>query len=43
MCIRDSVMDGKGVKMSKSQWNAVAPGEITKKYGADIYVYGRQV
>lgn len=22
--------------MSKSQWNAVAPGEITKKYGADI-------
>ena len=24
------VMDGKGVKMSKSQWNAVAPGEITK-------------
>ena len=30
------VMDGKGVKMSKSQWNAVAPGEITKKYGADI-------
>lgn len=30
------VMDGKGIKMSKSQWNAVAPGEITKKYGADI-------
>ena len=30
------VMDGKGVKMSKSQWNAVAPGEITKKYGSDI-------
>ncbi|WP_300920424.1 isoleucine--tRNA ligase, partial [uncultured Dubosiella sp.] len=30
------VMDEKGVKMSKSQWNAVAPGEITKKYGADI-------
>lgn len=30
------VMDGKGVKMSKSQWNAVAPSEITKKYGADI-------
>ena len=29
-------MDGKGVKMSKSQWNAVAPSEITKKYGADI-------
>lgn len=30
------VMDGKGVKMSKSQWNAVAPEAITKKYGADI-------
>ena len=30
------VMDEKGVKLSKSQWNAVAPGEITKKYGADI-------
>ncbi len=30
------VMDEKGVKMSKSQWNAVAPSEITKKYGADI-------
>ena len=30
------VMDGNGVKMSKSQWNAVAPAEITKKYGADI-------
>ncbi len=30
------VMDEKGVKMSKSQWNAVAPAEITKKYGADI-------
>lgn len=30
------VMDGKGVKMSKSQWNAVAPSAITKKYGADI-------
>lgn len=30
------VMDEKGVKMSKSQWNAVAPGEITKKNGADI-------
>lgn len=29
-------MDEKGVKMSKSQWNAVAPSEITKKYGADI-------
>jgi isoleucyl-tRNA synthetase len=30
------VMDEKGVKMSKSQWNAVAPSEITKQYGADI-------
>lgn len=30
------VMDGKGVKMSKSQWNAVAPSAITKQYGADI-------
>ena len=30
------VMDEKGQKMSKSLWNAVAPGEITKKYGADI-------
>ncbi|WP_288162712.1 isoleucine--tRNA ligase [Dubosiella newyorkensis] len=30
------VMDEKGVKMSKSQWNSVAPSEITKKYGADI-------
>lgn len=30
------VMDEKGVKMSKSQWNSVAPSEITKKFGADI-------
>lgn len=30
------VMDEKGKKMSKSQWNAVAPAEITRKYGADI-------
>lgn len=30
------VMDEKGVKMSKSQWNAVAPGQITKKQGADV-------
>lgn len=30
------VMDENGKKMSKSQWNAVAPAEITKKYGADI-------
>lgn len=30
------VMDENGRKMSKSQWNAVAPSEITKKFGADI-------
>lgn len=30
------VMDGKGVKMSKSQWNSVAPSHISKQYGADI-------
>ncbi|WP_304754943.1 isoleucine--tRNA ligase [Ileibacterium valens] len=30
------VMDENGKKMSKSQWNAVAPAEITKQYGADI-------
>jgi isoleucyl-tRNA synthetase len=30
------VMDENGRKMSKSLWNAVAPAEITKKYGADI-------
>ena len=30
------VMDEKGVKMSKSQWNAVAPSEITKKYGTSL-------
>lgn len=30
------VMDGKGAKMSKSQWNAVAPSQINQKYGADI-------
>ncbi|TDW16623.1 isoleucyl-tRNA synthetase [Breznakia blatticola] len=30
------VMDEKGVKMSKSQWNAVAPTKITQQYGADI-------
>ena len=30
------VMDGKGVKMSKSQFNAVAPTNIMKQYGADI-------
>lgn len=29
-------MDEKGVKMSKSQWNAVAPSQVTSKYGADI-------
>ncbi len=30
------VMDENGKKMSKSQWNAVAPAEITKQYGANI-------
>lgn len=30
------VMDEKGEKMSKSRWNAVAPSQITKKFGADI-------
>lgn len=30
------VMDEKGVKMSKSQWNAVSPSKITSQYGADI-------
>lgn len=30
------VMDEHGKKMSKSQWNAVAPAEITKQYGADV-------
>ena len=30
------VMDGQGRKMSKSLRNTVAPGEVTKKYGADI-------
>ncbi len=29
-------MDEKGVKMSKSQWNAVAPSKVTSQYGADI-------
>lgn len=30
------VMDENGRKMSKSLWNAMAPSEITSKYGADI-------
>lgn len=30
------IMDETGKKMSKSQWNAMAPAEITTKYGADI-------
>lgn len=30
------IMDENGKKMSKSQWNAMAPAEITTKYGADI-------
>ena len=30
------VVDGKGLKMSKSLGNVIAPEEILKKYGADI-------
>lgn len=30
------VVDGKGVKMSKSQWNSVSPAAIIKQYGAEI-------
>ncbi len=30
------VVDGKGLKMSKSTGNVIAPQEILKKYGADI-------
>ena len=30
------VVDGKGLKMSKSQGNVIAPEDILKKYGADI-------
>ena len=30
------VMDGKGMKMSKSLGNFISPEEILKKYGADI-------
>ncbi len=30
------VVDGKGLKMSKSLGNVIAPGDILKKYGADI-------
>ena len=30
------VVDGKGLKMSKSTGNIIAPEEILKKYGADI-------
>ena len=29
-------MNGKGLKMSKSLGNAIAPEDILKKYGADI-------
>merc|ERR1711880_32230 len=30
------VVDGKGLKMSKSLGNVIAPEDILKKYGADI-------
>jgi isoleucyl-tRNA synthetase len=30
------VVDGKGMKMSKSAGNVIAPGDILKNYGADI-------
>ena len=30
------VVDGKGLKMSKSLGNVIAPDDILKKYGADI-------
>lgn len=30
------IMDETGKKMSKSQWNAMAPAEITSQYGADV-------
>ncbi len=30
------VVDGKGLKMSKSQGNVIAPEDVLKKYGADI-------
>lgn len=29
-------MDEQGRKMSKSLWNAMAPAEITNKFGADV-------
>ena len=34
------VVDGKGLKMSKSTGNVIAPEDILKKYGADILRIG---
>ena len=34
------VVDGKGLKMSKSLGNVIAPEDILKKYGADILEFG---
>ena len=34
------VVDGKGMKMSKSMGNVILPDEILKNYGADILKFG---
>ena len=34
------VVDSKGLKMSKSLGNVIAPEDILKKYGADILRFG---